>query len=136
MIIISTILQILHAVSCLALMAVALHWKLTNPDPERRGAHRRLFPFIIAASLMACAVLVLSVVEITAAYYSGSLYEVGESKAVAVKSLRLIFVAYTFLLLLPVTGLAPPIGKRPVLMSAIAVVGLLPSVFDWWMQSL
>lgn len=116
--------------SCMILAVLAIGWRLTHPKDE--SAHKFLFPAIVAAGLLGCGLLLPFAMETFIAYYSGS------SNPMAVMRFRLTgpywFVYFTGILLppLPLVGLIPTLGKKPVLMTVIAMLASLPVAFVWW----
>lgn len=113
--------------ACFALAVFALRWRVTHGAGE--GAYRYLVPFSIAASVLGFVLVYPFAMELFVAWYSGAMYEM---EAVAFRFNGPYGWAYRagFILpLLPVFGLFPWIGKRPVVMLVIAVLALVPVAF-------
>jgi hypothetical protein len=122
-----TILMALQFLACLALAVFALRWHVTHAAGE--SAYRHLLPFTIAASVLGLVLVYPFAMELFVAWYSGAMYEM---EAVAFRFNGPYWWAYRagFVLpLLPVFGLFPWIGKRPVVMLVIAVLALVPVAF-------
>jgi hypothetical protein len=116
--------------ACMILAVLAMGWRLKHSKAE--SAHRFLFPAIVTAGLLGCGLLLPFAMETFIAYYSGS------SKPMAVMRYRLTgpywFVYFTGILLppLPLLGLIPAFGKKPILMAVIAVLAALPVALVRW----
>lgn len=121
------IIQILQLCACIALVAAAIYWRLKNPPGE--GAHKFLFPFIISAGVMGCVLVGPYGMEAFVAYYSGALYEVHPVAFRLEGPYRWVYLTAFILPLLPVFGLLRPIGKRPVLMTVLALLATVPVVY-------
>lgn len=123
-----TILIALQFMACLSLAVFALRWRLSHAAGE--SAYRHLLPFAFAAWVLGFVLVYPFAMEIFVAWYSGAMYEM---EAITFRFNGPYWWAYRagFILpLLPVFGLFPWIGRRPVLMLVIAVLAILPvSVF-------
>lgn len=119
--------QILQFSTCIALAAAAIFWRSKRRSAE--GAHKSLFPFIIAAGLMGCILVGPFGMEAFVAYYSGALHETDPILFRLEGPYRWVYLTAFILPLLPVFGLLPPVGKRPVLMTVLAVLAMVPVVY-------
>jgi hypothetical protein len=121
------IIPALQVIACVTLAFFAIRWRLMYS--ARENAYRFLLPFIIAAGILGVILVCPYVTEVFVAYYSGVQYEM---EAVLFRfhgPYWWVYCAGFILPLLPTCGLVPLIGKRPVLMAAIAVVALIPVSF-------
>jgi uncharacterized membrane protein YozB (DUF420 family) len=120
------IIESLQLLSCATLAAAAIRWRIRHRAGE--GAHRSLFPFIIAAGVMGCVLVVSYMIESFVAYYSGSIFEVRTVTYRFDGSYQWVYLTVILLPLLPISGLLPAVGKRPLLMAVIAVLAMIPAV--------
>lgn len=121
-----TILMALQFLACLALAVFALRWRLAHAG---ESAYRHLLPFTFAAGALGFILVYPFAMEFFVAWYSGAMYEM---ESVLFRFNGPYWWAYRsgFILpLLPVFGLFPWIGKRPVVMLVIAVLALIPVSF-------
>ncbi len=121
------IVDILQVTACVALIVAAMYWKFTRSDEQ--GVHKFLFPFILAASVLGIALVAPYAIEVFVDYYSGSLYQV-EAMAFRFNG-PYWWVYYSGLILpmLPIFGVLPQIGSRPIIVAIIAVLAMVPVVF-------
>ena len=120
-------INILHAVSCVALLAAAFRWQFARP--AHGDARRFLFPFILAAAVLGCLSVAPWALELFAARYSGRLYEMEAMSFRFSGPYWWVYAAGFILPLLPVSGLFPAFGKRPLLMAVMALLALIPISF-------
>ncbi len=121
------IIPALQLIACVTLAVVAIRWRLVHS--ARENAYRFLLPFIIAAGIFGIILVFPYAIEIFVAYYSGAQYEM---EAMSFRFNGPYWWAYSasFILpLLPTCGLFPFIGKRPILVVAIAALALIPVSF-------
>lgn len=123
------ILMALQFVGCLALAVFALRWRLAHA--ARESAYRHLLPFTIAAWVLGFVLVYPLAMEVFVAWYSGAMYEVEAITFRFNGPYWWVYRAGFVLPLLPVFGLFPWIGKRPVLMLVIAVLAMLPVSFSY-----
>jgi hypothetical protein len=121
------ITEILQVTGCIALATAALYWKFTRSTQQ--GAHKFLFPFIIAAGVLGIALIAPYAIELFVASYSGAIYES------AIVSFRFngpywwVYYCGFIFPLLPTFGVIPIIGSRPVVVAFLAVIALIPVLF-------
>lgn len=119
-----TIIPILQLMACTTLAVVAIQWRLTHSASE--NAFRHLLPFIAAAGVLGIILLFPYAIEFFVANYSGALYEVESISFRFNGPYWWVYWLQTFLPLLPILGLFPFVGKRPILMVVFAGLAMLP----------
>jgi hypothetical protein len=121
------ILSALQVTACLALAFMAIRWRCTN-SPQA-NAYRFLFPYTAAAGVLGLVLVFPFAMELFVAHYSGALFEM------EVMSYRLnghywwVFCMGAILPLLPLLGMTPFIGRRPLLVAGIASAAATPVLF-------
>lgn len=121
-----TILMALQFLACLALAVFSLRWRLTQAGVS---AYRHLLPFSIAAWMLGFVLVYPFAMELFVAWYSGAMYEMESVLFRFNGPYWWVYRSGFILPLLPVFGLFPWIGKRPVVMLVIAVLALMPVSF-------
>ena len=123
------ILHILQVAACVALIAAAMYWKLRRSNQQ--GVHKFLFPFILSASVMGMALLASYAMEVFIAYYSGAIY------ALELVFYRFdgpywwVFASGAILPILPIFGVFPQVGGRPVFVAFIGALAMAPFLFNY-----
>ena len=117
---------ILHIAACLCLTAASLFWLLKHERKE--NAHQFLFPFILAAGILGSVLLYLRVMELFIVDYSGALYETDGASPPGHGLHRTILQASLGLLCLPLAGIFPGVGRRPLLMGGIGLLAIIPTL--------
>lgn len=122
---VQVIFAILHVLSCMTLVIAALYWKLTHKAGE--GAHRFLFPYLMAAGILGLSWIMVPIVRIAILYGSGSTY-------ITMRFRMTGPYAWAYLLvilfpILPCIGIFPAIGKKPFLVASLALPAMLPAAF-------
>jgi hypothetical protein len=121
------ITEILQVTACIALAAAAIYWKVTRSTQQ--GAHKFLFPFIIAAGVLGIVLIAPYAIELFVTSYSGTIYE---KDAVSFRfngPYWWVYYCGFILPLLPTFGVIPPVGNRPTIVALIAVLALIPVLF-------
>lgn len=127
------ILMALQFLACLVLAVFALRWRFTHAAGE--SAYRHLLAFTFVAWVLGFVLVYPLAMEFFVAWYSGAMYEM---ESVLFRFNGPYWWAYRagFILpLLPMFGLFPWIGKRPVVMLVIAVLALIPVSFVYLTSS-
>ena len=116
------IATILHLLACNALAFAALYWR--HHASVGDSVYRQMFPFVIASGLLAVLILYQYFMEFFVASYSGAIYEVG-----GLTRGHIAWIAISiFLMLLPLVGLIPSIGRHALLLLVVACLAAVPSV--------
>jgi hypothetical protein len=112
----------LHLLACISVAVAALYWK--HHASVGDSVYRQMLPFVIASGLLALLILYQYFMEFFVASYSGAIYEVG-----GLTRGRIAWTAISvFLMLLPLVGLIPAIGRQALLLLVIACLAAVPSV--------
>lgn len=113
---------LLHLLACVALAVASLYWRQHVPVGD--SIYRRVLPFIIAAGLLGLLILYRHFIEFFVAAYSGAIYEIdGLTRA------HIAWIAVSvFLLILPLVGLIPSLGRQGLLLIVVACLAAVPSV--------
>ncbi|RYD24433.1 MAG: hypothetical protein EOP88_00055 [Verrucomicrobiaceae bacterium] len=119
------ILEIVQILCCIALAGAAIYWRVRKHPGE--GAHKFLFPVIIATGLAGCLRAFPPAIESYLSWQRASLYEVVGYRFGG--PYWWVYVAAVLLPLLPVVGMLPSIGKRSVLMAVLALLAMLPATY-------
>ena len=119
-------LPILHLLACTALIAAA-SYRIARAGTAPT-AHRFLFPYIIAASLIGMVLSYLYAVELFVAWYSGADPAYDPAKALLAGSYGWLYFSLPVAPLLPVTAIIPWIGKRPLLVALLGILAPLPEL--------
>lgn len=120
------IIPLLQLMACTTLAVVSIQWRIAHSTSE--SAYRHLLPFIVVAGVLGI-ILISPLAELFVAYYRGSIFEM---EAVTCRYKGPYWWAYWSLAifpLLPMLGLLPFIGKRPVLMASLAGLATLPVIY-------
>ncbi len=121
------ILEILQLAACVTLIAAAMYWKFTRSAEQ--GVHKFLFPFILVASVLGIALIAPYGIEVFVDYYSGSLYQVEAMVFRFNGSYWWVYYSGLILPMLPIFGVLPQIGSRPIIVAIIGVLAMVPVVF-------
>lgn len=118
------IFPIIHALACVALIVASIRWRQRFGNEAR--AHRSLFPYIIGVGIAAI-LLVGSwfwpvLVEIFVAKYSGAMTTVSFSVHGRYLLASCVCIGLPFL---PVAGIFPAVGRRPLVMACLGLLSLL-----------
>ncbi len=128
-------LAALHAASCLALAVAGV---LCHRHPQEDGTRNFLFPFIVAAGALGLLNLYPFAMELFVAWYSGAISEldgvIHESGGVPLATWARIGL-HTVAALLPLAGLVPACGRKPLLMTTLGVLAMMPWAI-WILMSL
>ena len=112
----------LHLLACITLAVVSLYNRHHASAGET--VRRPMFPFVIACGLLALLILYQYFMEFFVASYSGAIYEVG-----GVTWGHLAWLAISaVLILLPLVGLIPSIGRRALVLLVLACLAAVPSM--------
>ena len=85
-----------------------------------------MLPFVIVSGLLALLILYQYFMEFFVASYSGAIYEVGGQARG-----HIAWIAISvFLILLPLVGLIPSIGRQAFLLFVVACLAAVPSVMS------
>ena len=122
------IVDILQVTACVALIVAIIYWKL-NRSAELR-IHKFLLPYILVASALGIALIVPYAMELFIVYYSGENYEMEAVTYRFTGPYRWFFYGKSILPLLPILGVLPQIGSRPVFVAFIGVLAMVPVLFD------
>ncbi|MFT3990335.1 MAG: hypothetical protein QM680_02890 [Luteolibacter sp.] len=114
------ILAISHALACLALAVAAAGW-MRRPS-SGQSAYRLLMPFALFAGLIGAGILLRDISELFVAEYSGAIYEAGNRTEWIVG-----MAVWGLLLMLPLVGVVPKMGKQPRLMMVFGGLSLVAS---------
>lgn len=112
----------LHLLACVALAVAALYWR--QHTPEGQSIYRQMLPFVIASGFLGLVILYRYIMELFVASYSGSIYDGGTMTRGQITWL----VISACLMLVPLAGLIPSIGRQPHLLLFAACLAALPSV--------
>lgn len=112
----------LHLLACVALAVAALYWR--HHAPEGQSIYRQMLPFVIASGFLGLVILYRYIMELFLASYSGSIYEGGTMTRGQIAWV----VISACLMLVPLAGLIPSIGRQPHLLLVAACLAALPSV--------
>ena len=112
----------LHLLACVALAVAALYWR--HNTPEGQSIYRQMLPFVIASGFLGLVILYRYIMELFVASYSGSIYEGGAMTRGQIAWL----VVSACLMLIPLAGLIPSIGRQSHLLLVAACLAALPSV--------
>jgi hypothetical protein len=121
------ILEILQVTACVALIAAAMYWKFIRATEQ--GTHKFLFPYILVASALGIALLASYAMELFIGYYSGAIYEVEVAKFRYTGPYWWYYLGAVILPLLPIFGVLPQIGSRPIIVTIIGVLAMAPVIF-------
>lgn len=112
----------LHLLACIALAVAALYWRSHASVGD--SVYRQMLPFVIASGLLALLILHQYFMEFFLASYSGAIYEIG-----GLPRGHIAWIAVSaFLMLLPLVGLIPSIGRQAILLLVVACLAAVPSV--------
>lgn len=112
----------LHLLACIALAVAALYWRHDASIGD--SVYRLMLPFVIASGLPALLILYQYFMEFFVASYGGAIYKVG-----GLNRGHLAWINISvFLMLLPLVGLIPSIGRQALLLLVVACLAALPSV--------
>lgn len=122
------VVEIVQITACVVLIAAAIYWRSIRSVEQ--GAHRFLITYILVASAMGIAVVAPYVMEMFVAYYGGAIYSF-ESFTYRF-GVRYWWYFYSALIfpLLPIFGVFPQIGNRPVVVAFIGVLAMAPVLFN------
>jgi hypothetical protein len=119
------ILSVPHALSCIALAFASIYWKRKRSTENK--TYRFLFPYVLAAGILGVTRILFPIM---------ALVEAGiEHGANDVYSYYLdgpqagLFLLWILLPLLPVLGMVPAIGRKPLLVGSLALLAMIPSAF-------
>ena len=122
------IVEIIQITACVVLMAAAIYWRL-NRSVEQ-GVHRFLLPYILVASAMGIAVIAPFAMEMFVAYYSGAIYSFEPLTYRFSGPYWWYFYSALIFPLLPIFGVFPQIGNRPVVVAFIGMLAMAPVLFN------
>jgi hypothetical protein len=112
----------LHLLACIALAVAAFYCR--QQPTVGNSVYRQMLPFVIASGLLALLILYQYFIEFFVASYSGAIYEVG-----GLTRGHIAWIAISvFLMLLPLVGLIPSIGRQALLLLVVACLAAVPSV--------
>jgi hypothetical protein len=112
----------LHLLACIALAVAALYRR--NLASVSDSVYRQMLPFVIASGFLALLIIYQYFMDFFVASYSGAIYEVGE-----LNRGQIAWIAISvFLMLLPLLGLIPSIGRDALLLLVVACLAAVPSV--------
>jgi hypothetical protein len=117
---------ILHLLACTALIATA-SYRIARAGITPT-AHRFLFPYIIAASLLGMILSYLYAMELFVAWYSGADPAYDPSKALLPGLYGWLYFSLPITPLLPAAAIIPCIGKRPLLVALLGILAPLPNL--------
>jgi hypothetical protein len=114
----------LHLLACIALAVAAFYWRQHSTVGD--SVYRQMLPFVIASGMLALLILYQYFMEFFVASYSGAIYEVG-----GLTRGHIAWIAISvFLMLLPLLGLIPSIGRHALLLLVAAFLAAVPSVMS------
>jgi hypothetical protein len=119
-------LPILHLLTCTVLIAAA-SYRIARAGTTPT-AHRFLFPYIIAASLIGMLPSYLNAMELFVAWYSGADPAYDPAKALLTGSYGWLYFSLPVTPLLPAAAIIPWIGKRPLLVALLGSLAPLPDL--------
>jgi hypothetical protein len=115
-----------HVLSCLTLAIAAVYRRCTHPSSN--GAHRFLFPYVMAAGCLGVVWLMPYFWEVAMQCYSTRSHEPLSFRFTG--PYAWVYLSAIFLPILPGIAILPGIGKRPVLVAIIALLAILPASFS------
>lgn len=121
------ILSILHLAACIVMSGASVFWIVRGTHST--GFHRFLFPYLIVAGICGILLTLSPLLEIWVAYYSGAIYEIEAFKFRFAGPYWWIYSTSLAFPLFPLLGILPPIGQRPLLMTGIGIISVIPSLF-------
>ncbi|QTN32519.1 hypothetical protein HZ994_09320 [Akkermansiaceae bacterium] len=111
-----------HLLACIAMVAASIYWMIQAP--EGHSMYRHMLPFVACAGVLGIFVVYGYVIEIFVASYSGAIYDVQ-----GLTTAQIVWISFSVLLmLLPLAGLIPQIGKRGVALIVIGFLAAIPSI--------
>jgi hypothetical protein len=119
-------LLVVHIVACFTLAAAA-SYRLMRAGPAPT-AHRFLFPYIIAASLVGMVISYLYAMEFFVAYYSGSDNPHLAARLQPGSPYAWFYASLVLAPLLPAFAIFPWIGKRPLAVARLGILATLPGL--------
>ena len=122
----------LQLAACTALLIAALYRQTTAGEQAARS-HRFLLPFMIVAFGFGVIVSYLLGMELFLAWYSGASYSGKGSPLQPGGSLAWLPPVLPCLPLLVGFGTIPAIGRRPLVVAALALLAMVPGVVMWYL---